>query len=350
MKENESPENSWNTQRAPTEFARGPALSRRTLGRLLWLALLATLLIWTVRNAPLREIWASLSQLESWQIAALLIFNAGIILLMTARWWVILRAEKGRVPFQRLAGYRLAAFGVSYFTPGPQMGGEPYQVIALQKNHGLTYPRATAVVIMDKLLEFIANFIFLAAGTVAVVRVGILARNGIPVSGSVVPLAAVLSLPVLYTGLLYLGFYPLGTALRAALPRASGSPFPRLMVVSERMASAFTRRHPGAMVLALAVSLAGWAGMTAEYWLMAHFLGIQLSGWQALAGTSMALLSFLLPIPAGLGALEASQVLALGAMGFSPVAALSLTLLIRGRDLFFGGLGLLLAGRGFDKK
>jgi uncharacterized protein (TIRG00374 family) len=298
----------------------------------------------------LSEIWAVLKELQGWQILGLLAFNSVILLLVTARWWVILRAENGNVPMHRLFGYRLAAFGLSYFTLGPQAGGEPLQVVSLQRFHRLSYARATASVIMDKLLEFIANFLFLAGGLVAVIRVGILAKNGISLTGSVVPLAAILLLPVLYTGLLYLGFYPLGAALRSILPNASGAGLSRLLVVSERMAAAFTRRHASAMAIALAVSLAGWFGMTAEYWLMAHFLGIQLTPWQALAGVTMALLSFLLPIPAGLGALEASQVLALGAMGFQPAEALSLALLIRGRDTFFAGLGLLLAGRRFGSR
>jgi uncharacterized protein (TIRG00374 family) len=309
------------------------------------------LLIWALKNAPLSEIWSALKELQAWQILGLLAFNSAILVLTTTRWWVILRAENGNVPLIRLFGYRLAAFGLSYFTPGPQVGGEPLQVVYLQNFHRVSYARATASVIMDKLIEFIANFLFLAGGLVAVIRVGILAKNGIAVTGSVVPLAAILLLPVLYTVLLYLGFYPLGTVIRSVLPGASGAKkLPRLLVVSERMAAAFTRRHASAMAVALAVSLAGWLGMTVEYWLMGHFLGMQLTPWQALAGVTMALLSFLLPIPAGLGALEASQLLALGAMGFQPAEALSLTLLIRGRDIFFAGLGLLLAGRRFGSR
>jgi uncharacterized membrane protein YbhN (UPF0104 family) len=334
----------------PLPRGEGPRLrpNRRRVARFFWLGLLAVVLVWALKNAPLPEIWALLQQLHIWQLGALLAFNSVILLLITSRWWIILRAENGRVPMHRLFGYRLAAFGLSYFTPGPQVGGEPLQVVYLQCFHRLTYARATATVIIDKLLEFMANFLFLAGGLVAVISVGILAKNGIPLTGSVVPLAAILILPVLYAGLLFLGFYPLGVALRSVLPRAIGAGLPRLLVVSERMAATFTRRHAAATAAALAVSLVGWLGMTAEYWLMAHFLGILLTPWQALAGMTMALLSFLLPIPAGLGALEASQVLALGAMGFQPAQALSLTLLIRGRDIFFAGLGLLLAGRRFS--
>jgi hypothetical protein len=40
------------------------------------------------------------------------------------------------------------------------------------------------------------------------------------------------------------------------------------------------------------------------------------------------------------GALEASQVLALGALGINPSTGISLSLLIRARDIALGGLGL----------
>jgi uncharacterized membrane protein YbhN (UPF0104 family) len=51
------------------------------------------------------------------------------------------------------------------------------------------------------------------------------------------------------------------------------------------------------------------------------------------------------PLPAGLGTMEASQVFVLGAMGFPPSAGLTMSLLMRGRDMLIGGLGLLRAGR-----
>jgi len=56
-----------------------------------------------------------------------------------------------------------------------------------------------------------------------------------------------------------------------------------------------------------------------------------------------------MPLPGGLGALEASQVFALGAFGQPASAAISLTLLMRARDTLNGGIGLLLAGRGIAK-
>ena len=51
-----------------------------------------------------------------------------------------------------------------------------------------------------------------------------------------------------------------------------------------------------------------------------------------------------MPLPGGLGALEASQVFVLGRFGVRNATAIGMILLMRGRDLIIGGLGLLLAG------
>ena len=141
-------------------MTQAPAPKHPWMSRLFWLALLAALLFWALQNAPLSEIWNSLKLLRLWQIGVLLALNSVIFLLIAARWWLIVRAEAPRVPFLPLVVYRLAAFGMSYFTPGPQVGGEPLQILYLKNGYGLTTVRATAAVFMDKLLEFLANFLF----------------------------------------------------------------------------------------------------------------------------------------------------------------------------------------------
>jgi hypothetical protein len=61
---------------------------------------------------------------------------------------------------------------------------------------------------------------------------------------------------------------------------------------------------------------------------------------QAITALTAARLAFLLPIPAGLGTLEAGQVWAMGVMGFNPAAGLSISLLIRARDAALAAFGL----------
>jgi len=309
-------------------------------------AVLGGLLWWALRTVPFIEIWNALSQLKLWQIGILLGLNILVLLAMTARWWVILRAENPHIPFLQLVRYRLAVFGLSYFTPGPQVGGEPLQVIYLQRDHGVTFARATAAVIMDKLLEFLANFILLVIGLKAAVRVGLVIRSSTQAIGSLVPLAVILLWPLIHLVLLYQGKYPVSAVVRAAMSLTKKQKWMRLIIVSERMAGAFTHRHPKALSAALGFSLLSWAGMAAEYFMMAGFLQAQLSVDQTLAALTAALLAFLMPLPGGLGALEASQVYVMTNFGHPAAIGIGISLLMRARDILNGGLGLLLAGRG----
>lgn len=323
---------------------------RKWLQRGAWLFVLIILLYFALRNAPLREIWEALEGLRLWQLGVILLVNAAVICLMTARWWIIVRAESPSVPFLPLVGYRLSVFGLSYFTPGPQVGGEPLQVLYLQRNHGLSYARATSAVIMDKLLEFLVNFILIGIGAWAIVRVGLVAESGIRLTLSLTGLAVLLAWPLMHIILLYRGVTPVSRILlrQPFIQRDHASI--RLIVVAERMASVFCRKHLRAMFLAVGVSLLSVLGIAVEYYLMVSFLGMQINAVQIFAALTAMQVAFLMPLPGGLGALEASQVFALGAFGQPASAAISLTLLMRGRDILNGGIGLLLAGRGFKDK
>jgi hypothetical protein len=316
----------------------------------MWSLILAALLYWALRNAPLIEIWESLKLLKIWQIAILLVLNAAVLALMAARWWIIVHAENPSVPFLPLIGYRLSVFGLSYFTPGPQVGGEPLQVLYLQRNHGLTFARAASAVIMDKLLEFLVNFLLIGVGAWAIVRVGLIPDDGIRLDLSLIAVGVILlSLPLVHILLLYNGRHPVSRFLLSQPFIKQENRGIRLIIVAERMASAFCRKHVRAMFLSIGASILAIVGIAAEYYLMVGFLGMRINAIQVFAALTAMQAAFLMPLPGGLGALEASQVFALGAFGQSASAAISLTLLMRARDILNGGLGLLLASRGVSK-
>ena len=306
---------------------------------------LSVLLYFALRNAPLLEIWRTLGHLRLPQIGVILLVNAVVIASISLRWWIIVRADNPNVPFLPLVGYRLSVFALSYFTPGPQVGGEPLQVYYLERHHRVSLARATSAVIMDKLLEFLANFILIGLGLAASIRVGLLPRYGAQATGALIPLAVVLAWPVVHLILLYHHRHPITRLLQGAVPIIGNPRWARLIILAERMAATFMRRRLLWLTGAFTFSVIAWAGMAVEYFLMASFLTAHLTAEQTLAALTAALLAFLVPLPGGLGALEASQVFALGAFGQPASVAISITLLMRGRDLVNGGLGLLLAGR-----
>jgi uncharacterized membrane protein YbhN (UPF0104 family) len=155
--------------------------------------------------------------------------------------------------------------------------------------------------------------------------------------------------PVVHVALLYRGITPISRILLRQPFIQKDHRSIRLVVVAERMASAFCRKHVRSMFAAIGVSLLSILGIAVEYYLMVSFLGMQINAVQVFASLTAMQVAFLMPLPGGLGALEASQVFALGVFGQPASAAISLTLLMRGRDILNGGLGLLLAGRGVNR-
>jgi uncharacterized protein (TIRG00374 family) len=282
-------------------------------------------------------------------MAILVTINLAIYMLVTLRWWLVIHVRDKRIAYLPLVLIRIAVFGVSYFTLGPQVGGEPLQVLYLQRKYGMTYTRAASTVLMDKLLEFLANFFLLVFGLTAVLRAGILSTNSSQLHLSLVPLAVLLTWPLIHILLMMRGVHPMGAMLRSLSSRFGNPKWVRFCIASERMAGRFCQQHPRALWAAVGASLAAGAGMVSEYALITFFLGIDLHGWQTLAAWTTSWLAFLVPVPGGLGALEASQVFTLGAFEVSAAFAIGVAFLIRARDLLIGGVGLVFASRAIQK-
>jgi uncharacterized protein (TIRG00374 family) len=307
---------------------------------------------WTVQHISLEEVWLSISQLSIGQITSLILLNLLIILLFTSRWWLILKASGYTVPYLSLTGYRLASFAVSYFTPGTQFGGEPLQVHLLSKKHHIPSTTALASVALDKLLELIANFSFLSLG------LWLILTNGPKLTGSsaqgwlfginglqaVAWLSILISLPLIYLFLLWRGRFPFAEmSRRLPTPILRTRLFhnlPAFLASTERQISTLFRLSPRTISLSGLLSIVIWVLMGFEFWLMIRFLGNNLGLVQLITVLTAARLAFLMPLPGGIGVLEASQVLAMQALGLSPVLGISISLLIRTRDVSLGLVGL----------
>lgn len=316
-----------------------PAQRKRAALLLAGFILAALLGYWTLQRVDLMVVLQTLRKLRLWQILALLIFNLGIVGLFSFRWWWILRLQGIHIPFRGLLLYRLSGFGLSYFTPGPQFGGEPWQVYFLYWRHAVPLSTGAASVALDKLMELLANFSFLAFGILTALQWGFFRLSSVPGFG--LPMAGVLSLPLLILLALRFGILP-ATYLIRRFPSAPGvirrglSAFAR----AEQASADTLRNHSGAVAFIVLYSLLVWAAMLGEYWLTLWFFGVELGLSETVLALTAARLAFLTPIPGGLGALEASQTLAFQALGLEGSVGLSLSLFIRARDILFASAGL----------
>lgn len=331
--------------------------SGKLIPHLIWLGI-AVLLLWlTLRAVDLSEVWARLRQLTSQQIGLLVLVNLVVLATFSARWWLLLRAQGYRIPYILLMAYRLATFAVSYFTPGPHFGGEPLQVYLVSARHGVPISASVAAVLVDKVLEMTTNFTFLTLGVLFVMQSRALV--GISEEQLLLTSLALLAAPLSLLIALFLGFYP-ATYLLGVLERVRrhwairrnrtpGAPLAETRVwsairKSEEQSVALCREHPLFLIAAIGASLLSWVAIIGEFWLMTNVLGMQLTLPEAITALLAARVAILLPMPAALGALEASQALAMRILNQSPAAGVSLSLLIRVRDVLLGVFGLWLAG------
>jgi len=317
-------------------------MNKKTAWLLLFWLLAPVLVWWAMRDIRLGDILQALGRLGAAQILTLIALNGVVILLMAGRWWLILRVQGHRVPYLVVAGYRLVSFGISYFTPGPQFGGEPAQVHYLRSRHAIPLASALASVSLDKILELLTSFTFLLMGVSAALLSGLLAD--LAPFQVLAWIAGPFALLVVYSLALWSGRQPVGSLVqrlpqRGVLPRLGGA-----AAAAERQIGQFCQEKPLAVVGASLFSLLTGGAMLLEYWVTLQFLGVQVGLLQAVAVLTAAMIAFLFPLPGGLGALEASQVLAMTALGLNPALGLSTSLLIRARDISLGGLGLLIGG------
>ena len=300
---------------------------RRLVRIVLWLAALL-ILFWTLRGVSLGDTFAVLGRISFVALVSIVVTNLAALLFFAMRWWIILKALEHPIPIPSAALYRLAAFGFSYFTPGPQFGGEPIQMLLAEKRAGLARSVVVTSLLLDRLLELTVNFAFLAAAALFLFR-----------QVEALFLGFLIAAPAAYLFALSRGRQP----LTYLLGRLRGSHVPNvhdLLSSSEREAGRFCSRCPRALVFALAASFASWFVILFEYWLVAYSIGMPLEFEQVVLGVTAARIAYLLFFPAAVGVLEMGQFAAVAAMGFAPALGISLSIVIRLRDVALGAIGV----------
>lgn len=311
------------------------------------LLLTAALLYWVANTISLRAALDTLAKLGPSDLLLLAIVNAFILLTFAGRWWLLLRIQGQRVPYWHLLGYRITAFAISYFTPGAHFGGEPYQIYAVTRWHKTPTAISIAAVTLDKVLEMIINFAVLVIGVMTLLTL----RDGLgPWLGGQLLLYSTLLLatPCAILVAFWMGRHPLSAILQAASKVIRRpllqSGWAQALVNSEAQAIWLCRQHPRTLAIALLITLITWVGVIGEFWLLTQMLGLDLSPLQAMTSLIAARIAILLPLPAGLGALEASQVIAMESLRIDPSVGVAIALVIRARDLLLGVIGLLMGG------
>ena len=307
-------------------------IGKRWLG-LIWI-LVGGLVWWSLRDLNWGAVWQPLSRLHPVWLVGLLLLDTLILSCFGLPWWMILKSLGQRVSLRAIVSYRIAGFGWSYFIPGPFIGGEPFQVLALERLHGVPVSAALASVALDRLLEWFINLIIVILGLGMLAQLMALSPllRGLFVAVTLGVVGALLA----YLMVVWRGARPLAHLL-GRWPRVP----PRLSTLIAETEHQLAQAGARQLGLPLLVVAASWVLVLLDYWLLMAMLGQQLTIWQLLAAITINRVAFLVPVPGGVGAVEASQVLVMRWLGLDPAIGLAHSLVVRMRDVLTGGAGLL---------
>jgi glycosyltransferase 2 family protein len=309
---------------------------------LIWLFALAMAGL-VLSRLPVSSITQTLSGLSLLQWAGWIILNLVIIYLYVTRWAVLIKPQGLPVNFYQLLLIRQAGQAISFVTPGPQFGGEPMQVYWLWKKYSCPGHSALLAVALDRFYELWINFTVLLFG-ILILLTGPAVNYANWTGIGIVLLTLIIALSLLgWMMLRQRG--RVSTWIRRLASRWENNR--RLMDLDTHWNTLtdelelFVANNNQVLILAFVISLMGWTGMIMEVWLLLSFFDLSLGFSDFIFLLVTMRLAFLLPLPGGIGTLEAALFWAFLILKLPATAAVGLIALMRLRDAVILGAGIL---------
>ena len=290
---------------------------------------------WILSRLPFTELIQTISnlQLPQWMVWTCL--NLLVIALLTGRWLVLTRAMALPCSFLQLLRVRQAGQLISFVTPGPQFGGEPLQIYWLWRNYSVPIHSAFLALGLDRFYELWINFavLLLAALTLLTTR-----------SATFVDWHLIAFVLLGLIGLMGLfGWLVLRQPSRIKVwikrltqswhdNKRLGNLDTHLTHLNESLQRVMTTQRPK-LGVALTISLLAWAAMTGEFWFLLSLLDVPTDLATFVFLFTVVRLAFLLPLPGGIGSVEAGLFWAFQALTLPLPVAAALIVLIRLRDV-----------------
>lgn len=300
--------------------------------------------IGVIYQTGIEEIWANLRQFKLLHFGVFLVLSTFNFMLYTLRWHLIIKSlYHHKLSFFQLFMHRMSGFAVSYITPTAQTGGEPLRAMLLHKD-GVPAKTTASSVIIDKGLEFAALFIFIGAGLVIALLEGNLPQEMQIFFSLLLVFLIVLVFWFYFSSVRNIGFFSsVLRFFRLSRFKKVKTMEERLIEIEDEMAD-FYKKHAKVFIFLVLISILIASFLLLEHWLIARFMGVNMTFLQTFLVSTIPYIAFVLPIPSGIGVLESGHVAMFAALGIS-INAFVLVFIIRIRDLIFVMIGLIHASK-----
>lgn len=314
---------------------------RRTFIFLFFLVIGISLFVSVVLDTGLEAIADSLYSFSLINFIFLVIVSLLNFCLFTLRWNIIIKHhnKENRIPFHRLFLHRMTAFAVSYLTPAAQTGGEPVRVFFLQEE-GITTRNAVSSVILDKVFEYTALFIFILSGVfISILKGSIFSGKAeIILSGTIIIFASLI-IWFYYSTIKEIGFFSSIFRIFRLNRIKRIAKYEQSIIRVENKMAFFYKNNIWEFIFLMVISFVMVFFMVFEHYLIARFLGVHLSFLQSFLTATIPGISYIIPVPGAIGMLEGSHAAIFSLLGIS-INVFVFVLIIRLRDLVFIAIGV----------
>ena len=300
------------------------------------------ILFWIVRIVGLKEIKEVLINFASIKGVIILALTFFIWIAGAGKWHFVLRALGCRVPLKNLVAVVIAAFSISYiFSPAAFLGNLGFRVYATKKKFPVPWHKNVSSVAIGEVLDIIVLFFFLILGSIVFIF-----SASSPFGFFKITVAAIMASLVAVLSFFFFWTYQKKSLLNWFLKLLKIEKQDNKTIWDiEKCMTSFLNCKKTLFWKGLGLSFLKYLSIFFRIALVIYFLGGGFNLLIALAVMFILYLSYLFPVPASLGALEAGQVFAFRALGKGAAAGLGFGFVIRGADTILTLVGIVFLWR-----
>jgi putative membrane protein len=257
-------------------------------------------------------------------------------------WQLTLGDRAGDIKFSQNFLVRMAGEAINYITPFAYLGGEPIKAYLLQK-YGIPMVDGLASIVVAKTMMVIAQIFFVAIG----ICIAFLDKP----NAHELLYGAILVISFIAVSMIFLIFIQKRGMFSGSLRVLEFLHIPagflkrkedQLKTIDSNILK-FYVQHKTAFFFALVFFFLGWLVGSLEIYLLVRFLGlpIDLPDAVALEALTTVVRAAVFFIPGSLGIQEGGNLLLFAAYGYSPVAAMTFSIIRRVREAIWVGIGLI---------
>lgn len=307
------------------------------------------ILAWMVYATGVDEIWKNIQDTGFWFIPIVGIWLIVYLLNSLASYSIIRdknTPKECRPSFGKVMKVTISGFAINYITPVVALGGEPYKILELQDNLGSR--KATSAILSHSMMHVLSHFVFWIISTFLIIFI-LKPSWAIAVGCAAMCLLFCWVLYLIFVGyrkgLIVKTFRILGKIplIKKWAKKFSEEKIHILQEIDQNIVTLYTKRKI-TFFLALLLELSARVVSCFELFFIAKAISMDFTLLDCIvlyAGSTL-IANILFFSPMQLGTREGGLALTLKTMGIKPEFGVYMGLVMRVRELFWIGIGLIL--------